>query len=63
MEALPAADYLAVAIDSLPQNAWSNTQVLEQLAPLAVPFRLADGEQRTIQLRLSQTPAGLRIGE
>jgi beta-lactamase regulating signal transducer with metallopeptidase domain len=59
IDALPPADYVAVAVESLPRNAWTDPHVLERLRPLATPFRLREGEQRTVQLKLSLTPKGL----
>jgi beta-lactamase regulating signal transducer with metallopeptidase domain len=62
IDALPPADYVAVAVESLPRNAWTDPHVLERLRPLATPFRLREGEQRTVQLKLSLTPKGLLAG-
>jgi hypothetical protein len=59
VEDLPPADYLAVAVDSLPRNAWRDPAVLERLWPLAERFRLREGERRTLQLKLSPVPSGL----
>jgi hypothetical protein len=59
IEALPPGDHLAIAVDSLPQDAWVDPGVLDRLYPLATRFRLSEGEQRTLQLKLSPTPEGL----
>ncbi len=56
---LPPADYLAVVVEPLPRNAWSDPAVLERLWPQATRFRLGEGERRTVQLKLSPTPDGL----
>jgi hypothetical protein len=56
---LPPADYLAVALESLPRSASSDPRVLERLWPLATRFELREGERRTLQLKLSATPGGL----
>jgi hypothetical protein len=56
IEGLPAANYMAIALDSIPQNAWSNADVLERLWSLATPLRISDGEQRVFDLRLSSYP-------
>jgi len=56
---LPPAAYRAVAVDSLPFNAWTDPKVLELLWSSSVPFRLGEGEQRTVNLRLSPKPDGL----
>jgi hypothetical protein len=53
IEELPPANYMAIALDSIPQNAWSNADVLERLWSLATPFRINDGEHRVFNLRLS----------
>ena len=59
IEDLPPAEYLAVAVESLPRNASSDPAVLERLWPQATRFRLGEGERRTVQLKLSPTPDGL----
>jgi beta-lactamase regulating signal transducer with metallopeptidase domain len=59
IEELPPADYLAVAVDSLPRNAWRDPAVLERLWPLATRFQLREGERRTLQLKLFPGPSGL----
>jgi beta-lactamase regulating signal transducer with metallopeptidase domain len=59
IDTLPPADYLAIAVEGLPQEAWSDPTVLDRLYPLATRFRLSEGEQRTLQLKLSPTPEGL----
>jgi beta-lactamase regulating signal transducer with metallopeptidase domain len=62
IDALPPADYVAVAVESLPRNAWTDPHVLERLRPLATAFRLREREQRTVQLKLSPTPKSLLAG-
>ena len=59
VQGLPAGDYLAVAVDALPQNAWFDPRVLEQLWSRATSFRLGDGEYQTLNLQLSTTPINL----
>ena len=59
VQSLPPADYLAVAVTSLPQNAWADIQVIDQLWSQATPFQLEEGQQVTVNLQLSRTPAGL----
>lgn len=56
---LPAADYRAVAVESLPFLAWTDPKVLERLWPSAVRFRLGEGGQRTVNLRVAQGLEGL----
>ena len=60
LQRLPAGDYLAIAVDSLPRYAWFDSRVLEQLWPRATSFRLDDGEFQTLNLKLSTTPIFLR---
>ncbi|MDP6581841.1 MAG: hypothetical protein QF681_14400 [Vicinamibacterales bacterium] len=62
IDGLPPADYLAIAVDSLPRFAATSPEVLERLWPQATPFRLDDGEQQLLNLRLARTPAGLLPG-
>ena len=57
---LPPADYLAIAVELLPAYAWRDPEVLERLWPLATPFRLDEGEQQALNLRLAQTPPDWR---
>jgi len=57
--ALAPAEYLVVAVDALPSNAWMDPEVLNRLRPVATRFRLDEGEQRVISLTLSPTPDGL----
>lgn len=54
-EALPAGDYLAVAVDALVDGEWAEPENLGRLAPAATRFSLADGESKTVRLSL---PAG-----
>ena len=59
LQGLPAGDYLATAVNALPQNAWFDPRVLEQLWSRATSFRLGDGEYQTLNLQLSTTPINL----
>lgn len=59
IDRLVGGDYLAVAVRSLPPNAWRDPEVLGQLFPRAEAFRLDDGEQQTVNLELARTPPGL----
>jgi hypothetical protein len=59
IDALPAGDYLAIAVKSLPQGAWTDPHVLDRLYPLTTRVRLAEGEQHTLALKISPTPEGL----
>ena len=56
---LPPGDYLAVAIENLPLRAWMNSDVLNRLRPLATPFRLDEGEDHVVSLRVSPAPDGI----
>jgi beta-lactamase regulating signal transducer with metallopeptidase domain len=53
---LPSGRYLAIAINSLPMNAWNDPNVLERLARSGTPFQLDDGERHALNLRLSEAP-------
>jgi hypothetical protein len=55
--ALAPADYRVVSVPSLPRDAWMDPVVLERLWPAATPVQLQEGERRTLELRLSPTPA------
>ena len=54
---LPPTDYFAIAVESLPRNAWTDPNVLDRLVPFATRFRLNEGERRTLQLKLSAVTA------
>ena len=56
---LPPGNYRAIAIESLAYDAWTDPGVLERLWPLATSFRLGEGEERTLSLKLASTPAGI----
>ncbi len=56
---LPPGDHLAVAIENLPPQAWMNTDVLNRLRPLATRFRLDEGSEHVVSLRVSPAPDGL----
>src|SRR5262249_21771784 len=55
----PPSSYRAVAVQALPLNGWPEPKVLDLLWSSSVPFRLGEGEQRTLNLRLSPTPDAL----
>jgi hypothetical protein len=57
--ALPPGEYLAVALEALPSNAWMDPEVLARLRSVATHFTLDEGEQRVISLTLSPPPDGL----
>jgi hypothetical protein len=56
LRGLPAGTYLATAIESLALNVWNDADVRELLRSAATHFRLEDGDQRALNLRLSATP-------
>ena len=70
VEGLPPADYLAVAVEPLPSNAYGvgqrllppDPELLEGLWAQATPFHLAEGEQQVLHLRLARTPPELLPG-
>ena len=55
IQGLPPGTYLATAVESLPMNAWNDPDVLELLQSGGTQFRLEDGDQRALNLRLSAT--------
>ena len=64
IEGLPPADYLAIAVESLPPIARTDgrpslppeAEMLDRLWSQATPFRLDEGEQQALNLRLARTP-------
>ena len=73
IDGLPPADYLAVAVDALPPSLrwagssntrldWREPDFLQAMWGAATRFRLDEGEQQTLDLRLARTPPGLSQG-
>jgi hypothetical protein len=58
---LPSGDYRAIAVASLPTNAWRDPDVLGRLWWSATAVRLLEGERRVVDLGLTPTPEGLRL--
>jgi hypothetical protein len=58
---LPPADYRAIAVESLPWNAWTDPRVLDRLWSSSTLFHLGEGEQRTVNLQLSPAADRLRL--
>jgi beta-lactamase regulating signal transducer with metallopeptidase domain len=56
---VPAGEYYAVAVPSLPFRAWTDSDVLIRLQPIATKLKVSDGEQKTISIRASPTPDNL----
>ena len=56
---VPAGDYYAVALPSLPFRAWTNPDVLVRLQSIATKLKVNDGEQKVISIRASPTPDGI----
>ena len=50
--ALPPATYFAIAVSHLQDGEWAEREQLERLASRAARFTLADGESKTIAVRL-----------
>jgi hypothetical protein len=50
---LPAGQYLAVAVPSIEDGAWNVSALLARLRPLSKPVTLADGERKTLELKLT----------
>ena len=49
---LPAGSYYAVAVEYLAQGDWNDPEVLERLKNKAMSFSLAEGEVKTLDLKL-----------
>jgi hypothetical protein len=49
---LPAADYLAIALDYVQQGEWGDPAFLERMKSRATSFRLGAGETKALDLRL-----------
>ena len=68
INALPPADYLAIAVEALPPSARTDggpplpldAELLERLWSQATPFRLDEGEQQVLNLCLARTPPDWR---
>jgi hypothetical protein len=54
--ALPAEEYLAVALPLVEGTEWQNPELLERLRPIATSFSLLEGESKTISLTLKKRP-------
>ena len=50
---LPAGNYLAVAVDYVPQGEWGDPELLDRLKSKAKRFTLGDGATHTLDLKLS----------
>jgi hypothetical protein len=50
---LPAGNYLAVAVDYLPQGEWGDPELLDRLKSKAKRFILGEGATHTLDLKLS----------
>jgi hypothetical protein len=55
LSGMPPAGYLALAIEGAPLEGWTNPEILSRLRIMAMPFRLGEGEERALSLRLSTT--------
>jgi hypothetical protein len=49
---VPAGEYLAIAVDFVEQGEWSETDFLERVRDRAVPFSIAEGEHKPLDLTL-----------
>ncbi|OFW08681.1 MAG: hypothetical protein A3H96_08415 [Acidobacteria bacterium RIFCSPLOWO2_02_FULL_67_36] len=54
--ALPPEEYLAVALPFVQGLEWQDPDYLERLRPLATHFFLAEGEAKTLTLKMSKRP-------
>jgi hypothetical protein len=52
VKGLPAGDYLAIAVEYIPQGDWNDPEVLERLKTRATRFSLSEGEVKAIELGL-----------
>jgi hypothetical protein len=50
---LPAGNYLAVAVDYVPQGEWGDPELLDRLKSKAKRFTLGEGATHTLDLKLS----------
>jgi len=50
---LPAGNYLAVAVDYVPQGEWGDPELLDRLKSKAKRFTLGDGATQTLDLKLT----------
>jgi protocatechuate 3,4-dioxygenase beta subunit len=53
---LPPADYLAVAVDYVPEGEWNNPEFLGQMKAEATKFTLGEGETKALDLKLKTVP-------
>ena len=56
VKGLPAEDYLAVALPNIAGTEYMDPEFLQQLRINATAFTLADGESKTLDLRLKKRP-------
>jgi protocatechuate 3,4-dioxygenase beta subunit len=53
---LPAGDYYIVAVDKLDPGQWTDPEFLERLVPSSKRVTLAEGETKTMELKLAVSP-------
>jgi len=53
MTGIPPSDYYVVAVDKLEPAQWSDAQFLEKMAPSAKRIGIAEGEAKTIDLKVT----------
>ena len=49
---LPAGEYLLAAVTDIDQNEWQDSAFLERLQPASIKVTIADGEKKTLDLRV-----------
>jgi hypothetical protein len=54
LQNLPAGDYLAVAVEYVPQGEWGDPDLLDRLRPKGKRFSLSDGASQALDLRLTR---------
>jgi hypothetical protein len=52
---LMAGDYFAIVVDDVEPNEWTDPDYLARVRERATPFSIADGEKKTIELKLSSS--------
>ena len=52
MQNLPAGDYLAIAVDYVPQGEWGDPELLDRLKSKAKRFTLDEARPQTLDLKL-----------
>ena len=54
IRSMPPGSYYAIAVDYIPQGEWSDPDLLDRLKAKATRFTLAEGESKTLDLKLTE---------